>query len=394
MIFRNIIVGVTGGIAAYKSCELIRLLQKAGHQVRVIMTEGAKQFIHPNTFAALTHNHAYDSLFANAHDAMLHIALAKWADTIVIAPASATTISRLVAGCADDLLSCVCLASEAVCYVAPAMNKVMWSKPVMQKNIAELSSFGYQLLMPEAGEQACGDRGVGRMMAPERICQALTAGSSLLAGLNIVITAGATQERIDPVRYISNFSSGKMGYALAKACQQQGAKVTLITGPTCLTPPPFCETQQVTSAETMLTAVMMSAASADIFISAAAIADYKPAAFSPAKIKKIAQQMTIALTKTPDIVSTVTASYPKLFTVGFCAETHDLASFAKAKLKNKKLSAIIANKISETGYPFGEDTNELLYINHREMVQLPRNTKVYLAHQLVQQVFKDFKTLS
>lgn len=385
----NIIVGVTGGIACYKSCELVRLLQKAGHHVKVIMTENAKQFVQLNTFAALTQNQTYDDMFTDPDDAMPHISLAKWADVIVIAPATATTITRLATGSADNLLASVCLASNATLYIAPAMNKVMWEKPMTQKNIATLTSYGYTIFSPEEGEQACGDVGAGRMLEPEQICKQISCPSQLLSGLNILITAGPTQEKMDPVRYISNFSSGKMGYALAAACQQQGANVHLISGPTELTPPAHCTLSRVTTAEEMLDAVMDSIKPADIFISAAAIADYKPV-FSPSKIKKSAKHLTIELTKTTDILSAVTASHADVFAVGFCAETENLIDFAKQKLTAKKLHAIVANKISDKGYPFGEDSNELTYINHTDEITLPTDTKINLAHQLVHYIYNDF----
>jgi len=390
---QKVIVGVTGGIAAYKSCELVRLLLKSGHEVKVIMTEYAKQFIHPNTFAALTRDEVYDDMFASNGDSMVHISLAKWADTIVIAPATATTISKLAIGSADNLLTSVCLATEAKCFVAAAMNKVMWNQPATQKNIATLATYGYSILMPEDGEQACGDVGAGRMLEPDRIVQQLFNTSNLLSGLKILITAGPTQEKIDPVRYISNFSSGKMGYSLAAACQQLGAEVRLISGPTHLTSPIDCKLNRVTTAEEMLNAVMESISSSDIFISTAAIADYTPAALSPSKIKKSSESLSIELKRTTDILKAVTSSYPKVFTVGFCAETDNIKEYAKQKLKDKKLHAIVANHISNEGYPFGEDTNELLYMNHSGTTQLQRDSKTNLALQLAHYIHSDFSKI-
>lgn len=386
---QKILLGVTGGIAAYKSCELVRLLKKAGHEVKVIMTEAAKAFIQPNTFAALSQNSVYDSLFDFKESPMLHIELAKWADKILVAPASAATISALAQGQADTLLSCVCLATQASCYLAPAMNRQMWEHPATRQNVEKLQTYGYRILFPEAGEQACGDVGFGRMLEPEVLVESICGGAHTFADLNILISAGPTVEKIDPVRYFSNFSSGKMGYALAKAFAEQGAKVHLISGPTHVLVPAKCQVTRITSAQDMLTAVMHSLEGVDIFISAAAIADYM-VAMQPQKIKKQAEKLTLSLTRTSDVLSAVTNKYPDCFTVGFCAETQATLAAAKAKLQQKKCQVMIANQVHPDGYPFGEDTNAVTYITPEQTVDLPKSDKQQLARQLANLIFATF----
>lgn len=385
----RILVGVTGGIAAYKSAELIRLLHKTGHSVKVVMTTTAKQFIHPNTFAALSGQPVYGDCLQSADDAMLHITLAKWAERIIIAPTSATTLSKLAHGCADNLLTAICLASEAPCYLAPAMNTVMWHKPVTQDNIQKLRHYGFHILMPEAGEQACGDVGLGRMLAPEQIVQQLCQSSNQLAGIKVVITAGPTQEKIDPVRFISNFSSGKMGYALAQAFINRGADVHLISGPTTLPPPANCRVTQITSATDMHQAVLNTIADTGIFIACAAVADYQPAQMAEQKIKKHAQTLTLRLNKTVDILKAVSQQFPDIFTVGFSAETQDVIANARTKLADKKLNAIVANQIDATGYPFNADTNQLTYITAERCIELPMGSKLQLAGKLIELITKD-----
>ncbi len=375
----NIILGVTGGIAAYKACELLRLLTKSGHEVKVIMTEGSKNFIHPNTFAALSHHPVHDDLFS---DPMLHIQLAKWADKIIIAPATASILSELAVGAARQLLSAVCLASEAPCFIAPAMNKIMWEKSITQKNIATLISFAYHIIPPEIGEQACGDIGAGRMAAPEIIFKKIFPPHPMT---RVVITAGPTREKIDPVRYISNFSSGKMGYALAKAAYECGAEVHLITGPTALPLPHYCKVTSVISTQEMLAAAIDAAKNADIFISAAAVADYQVQTFSDEKIKK--NELTLLFKKNQDMLKIIRAHHPTLFTVGFCAETHNLLEQANKKLIEKNLDVIIANKIDATGYPFDADTNELIYLTQKETIALEKDTKENLAKKIISLLF-------
>jgi phosphopantothenoylcysteine decarboxylase / phosphopantothenate---cysteine ligase len=388
----KIIIGISGGIAAYKSCELVRLLQKAGHEVRAIMTEGAKQFIHLNTFAALTKDHAYDSVFSQKHNAMLHIELAKWADLIIVAPATANIISKLSYGTGDDLLTTVCLATNAACYIAPAMNCQMWNKPATQRNIKQLSSDGYHVLPTEEGEQACGDIGFGRMLEPEKIMQHVLLRSNKLKGTTVIITAGPTIEKLDPVRYLSNFSSGKMGYALASAYCAQGATVHLISGPTQLNPPADCIIHPVTTAKEMLETVKDKIINADIFIAAAAVADYTPL-FHEQKIKKSDEHLTLKLEKTIDILSHVTTHHPETFSVGFCAETNDLIDNAKKKLKAKKCNVIIANQIQQDGYPFNCDSNKLHFITKEKMIALPENSKTALAYLLADEIMAELTLL-
>lgn len=386
----KIIIGVSGGIAAYKSCELVRLLQKAGHEVRAIMTEGAKQFIHLNTFAALTKDHAYDSVFSQEHNAMLHIELAKWADLIIIAPATANIISKLSYGIGDDLLTTACLATNAACYIAPAMNCQMWDKPATQRNIKQLINDGFHILPTEEGKQACGDVGFGRMLEPEKIVQHVLLRSNKLKGTTVVITAGSTIEKLDPVRYLSNFSSGKMGYALASAYCAQGATVYLISGPTQCTPPPGCIVHMITTAKDMLEAVKNKVAWADIFIAAAAVADYAPQ-FNEQKIKKSDEHLTLTLKRTTDILSYVTTHHPETFSVGFCAETNNLIENAKKKLSAKKCNVIIANQIQQDGYPFNHDSNQLSFITNNKTLAFPENSKDALAYLLIDKIMTEVK---
>jgi len=297
---KNILIGVTGSIAAYKACELVRLLVKAEFSVKVVMTENAKKFIHPNTFEALSANPVYCDMFENS---MQHIELAKWADSIIIAPATASTISKLASGSAECLLTTLCLASQAICFIAPAMNKVMFQNPATIKNMAQLKLNGFRIIASNYGQQACGDIGLGRMTEPENIFNTIMQRSSLFKGIKLIVTAGPTHEKIDPVRYVSNFSSGKMGYALAKAAYEYGASVCLISGPTNLLPPHGCQVIYVQSAEDMLNAVMKEALNTSILISSAAIADYRPQAFSKSKLKKEEESLTIKFSKTVDILT-------------------------------------------------------------------------------------------
>lgn len=386
---RRIIVAVTGSIAAYKACELIRLLTKQGAEVKVILTDNAQQFVHKNTFDALTNNQAHCDTF---EDPMLHIELAKWADSIVIAPATASIISQLAQGMAGDLLTTVCLASKAKLFAAPAMNTVMWKNPATQANVKKLQEYGYHFIMPDYGIQACGDIGYGRMVEPENIAEVLLDSQQLLKELRIVITAGPTQEKIDPVRYLSNYSSGKMGYALAYACQQQGAKVTLISGPTNLIPPTNCNFVAVNTANDMLQAVSQAVMDCDIFISAAAVADYTPKTPAINKIKKSSNMLTIELVKTPDILATIAAKHPELFKVGFCAETENLIENARKKLIEKSLQVIIANQVSENGYPFGSDNNAVTLLTpdgtNQTFTDLP---KTLLAMKLIELLAENYQ---
>ncbi len=386
---KNILLGVTGGIAAYKAAELCRIFIKAGHNVKVVMTQNAQEFIHRNTFAALTHQPVYDDMFDPQQAAMLHIDLAKWADQIVIAPATSSTLARLALGLADDLLSTVCLATTAGIFIAPAMNKVMWEHAAVQANINKLQTYGYHIISPGSGEQACGDVGFGRMAEPEMIAKFISAKSkSLLNSLRVLITAGPTREAIDPIRFISNHSSGKMGYALAQAYADTGAEVTLVSGPTQLASPMINSIVNVNSAADMLAAVMDHIDDVDIFISCAAVADYVPVNQAQQKIKKsVSDSLTLELTKTTDILTAVTQHTTKPFIVGFSAETDNLIENSKQKLQRKKLDAIIANQIHSSGEPFNQEHNTLTYINKNlDAIDLGHDSKVNLAKKIVAQI--------
>ena len=358
---KNILLAVTGGIAAYKSCELLRRMRDNGADVRVVMTESATKFVTPLTFQALSGHRVHTTLLdEEAEAAMGHIELARWADCILIAPASANSIAKIANGIADDLLSTLVLASAAPLYVAPAMNQQMWLAQATIDNIQLLKHRGVQLLGPGTGDQACGDYGPGRMMEVSDIIltmnQAFQSGS--LSGHKILITAGPTREAIDPVRYISNHSSGKMGYAIARAAAEAGADVTLISGPTQLTVPENVSLIAIESANEMYEAVMRSVDDKHIFISAAAVADYSIADISAQKIKKQAGEMTLTLSKTADILAQVSQHNQQVFTVGFAAETEQLKEHALGKLKNKKLDMIAANLVGN-GLGFNSDENAL-----------------------------------
>ncbi len=346
---KQVILGITGGIAAYKAAELCRLLMKAGADVRVVMTPSALEFITPLTFQALSGNRVYtDLLDEEAEAAMGHIELARWADLILIAPASANFIARLGQGRAEDLLSTLCLAAPATIAVAPAMNQNMWLDAATQDNLLLLLERGIQVFGPDSGEHACGDIGPGRMLEPEYIAveAAKLFDIEALAGVNVTITAGPTREAIDPVRYISNHSSGKMGYALARAAMEAGAKVVLISGPVALEPPPRVKLVSVESARQMLDACQE--VLGDIFISVAAVADYRPETTATEKIKKNDKTMTLNLVKNPDILASISLSEKRPFCVGFAAETENLEDFAKKKMVDKKLDLIFANNAAQT----------------------------------------------
>lgn len=349
LINKQILLGITGGIAAYKSAELCRLLLKARADVRVVMTEAACEFITPLTMQALSGNRVHiDLLDEAAEAAMGHIELARWADLILVAPASANFLARLAHGEANDLLTTICLASTAPLALAPAMNQAMWSNQNTQDNITALKEKGLHVFGPAEGEQACGDIGPGRMMEPSdlALCAADLFQTGALAGLKVCITAGPTREAIDPIRYISNHSSGKMGYALAQAAIEAGAIVSLISGPVNLTPPSQAKLINVVSAEEMLEAVTNE--SCDIFIAVAAVADYRPEQIASNKIKKTKASMQLQLVKNPDILATIAAQQKKPFCVGFAAETENLKNNALAKLEHKNIDLIIANHATDT----------------------------------------------
>lgn len=437
----NIVLAITGGIAAYKSAIFARLLVKAGFDVRVIMTTGAQAFITPLTLQALTGNEVHISLLDEQAEAgMGHIELAKWADLIVIAPASANTLARLAMGMADDLLTTVCLATTAPVIVAPAMNQQMWAHPAVNLNVQTLRDMNYQIIAPASGEQACGDVGAGRLPEPEdllaevQLFTAMQTTPQLLAGKRVVITAGPTVEAIDPVRYLSNHSTGKMGFALARACVAAGAEVILIAGGKVALPTPLNVTRiDVLSAQDMLIAAQQCVDGthsalqylpeeyhdhshdhshehshdcgcgeehqhehaenesagikvADIFIATAAVADYRTLEAAPQKIKKTQDAMTLNLVKNPDILATISLAHPELFVVGFAAETQDVEHYARGKLLSKDLDLIACNDVSRADIGFASDDNAMqVFFSERyehDNVILEKASKDKIAKQL------------
>ncbi|MBE0406895.1 bifunctional phosphopantothenoylcysteine decarboxylase/phosphopantothenate--cysteine ligase CoaBC [Psychrobacter sp. AOP22-C1-22] len=431
----NIVLAITGGIAAYKSAIFARLLIKAGFNVRVIMTTGAQAFITPLTLQALTGNEVHISLLDEQAEAgMGHIELAKWADLIVIAPASANTLARLAMGMADDLLTTVCLATAAPVIIAPAMNQQMWAHPAVNLNVQTLRDMNYQIIAPASGEQACGDVGAGRLPEPEALLDevllfnALQTTPQLLTGKRVVVTAGPTVEAIDPVRYLSNHSTGKMGFALARACVAAGAEVILIAGGKVALPTPLNVTRiDVLSAKDMLMAAQQcvegthsalqylpehthehhhgdcgcgdehahehthlghdSVRAADIFIATAAVADYRTEEAAPQKIKKTQEAMTLSLVKNPDILATISLAHPALFVVGFAAETQDVERYARGKLVSKDLDLIACNDVSRADIGFASDDNamQVFFSEHYEHdnIMLEKTSKDKIAEQLV-----------
>ncbi len=382
---RNIVVGVTGGIAAYKSAELIRLLRKRGAEVRVVMTQGAMEFITPLTLQALSGHEVHSELMDPAAEAAMgHIELARWADAILIAPASANTLARIAHGAANDLLSTICLATSAQIFVAPAMNHLMWENAATQANMEILRSNEVEVIGPASGEQACGEVGAGRMVEPADLVAHLVAHwrQGLLCGVNVVITAGPTQEPIDPVRYISNRSSGKMGYAIANAAAKAGANVVLVSGPTNLAAPTGVECVDVVTAQQMYDAVHASIEQSDIFIGVAAVADYRPKMSADKKIKKNDASMSVALERTDDILASVAALSGGPFTVGFAAETHELEQYARGKLKNKKLDMVAANQVG-AGQGFEANDNALTVFWDNDSMEIERADKADVARQLI-----------
>lgn len=383
---RQILLGITGGIAAYKSAELVRRLKDHGADVRVVMTAAAMEFITPLTLQALSGNPVHTALLdPEAEAGMGHIELARWADLILVAPASADFMARLASGRGDDLLTTLCLATPAPIALAPAMNQGMWRDPATQANADTLRQRGVALFGPAAGEQACGDIGPGRMLEAEQLAElaAELFNSRALDGISLSITAGPTREAIDPVRYISNHSSGKMGYALAEAAADAGARVTLISGPTQLPCPPRVTRVDVISADDMYQASMANMGSCDIFIACAAVADYRPAHIEEQKIKKQNTSMHIELVRNPDIVSAVASHAQRPFTVGFAAETQDVIHYAKGKLEKKNLDMIIANDVSDTRIGFNSDENSVTIIDPSGQKKLEQMGKRQLAKQLI-----------
>jgi len=380
---KRVLLGVSGGIAAYKSAELIRLLRQNQYEVRVIMTASAMAFITPLTLQALSGNAVHTQLLdAQEENSMGHINLAKWADVLLIAPATANCIAKLSQGLADDLLSTLYLARTCPVLVAPAMNQAMWHQAVTQENVARLQGHGVQFIGPESGEQACGDIGLGRMSEPQTIVAAL-GRDKVLANTKILITAGPTREPLDPVRYITNRSSGKMGYALAEQARLMGAEVTLISGPVSLATPIGMQVVQVETAAEMYAAVMQHIEGQTMMIAAAAVADYTPATVQKDKIKKQGEESFIALEKTRDIVASVAALDNKPFTVGFAAETQNLAAYAQGKLQRKNLDMIAANWVGGTQGGFDSELNALHVYWPGGELSLPMVSKSTLAEQLL-----------
>ena len=385
---RHILVAISGGIAAYKGAELVRLLKKQGAVVRVILSRGATEFITPLTMQALSGEPTHTELLDEAAEAgMGHIELARWADLMIIAPATADVIARLAQGRADDLLTTVALATPAPVAVAPAMNQQMWSHAATQENIQMLAARDIQIVGPDAGEQACGDVGPGRLLEPEAIVMALSQrfDNRLLEGRRVVITAGPTVEAIDPVRYLSNHSSGKMGYALASACADAGAQVELISGPVHLASPDRVTVYPVTSAEEMCERALALADGADLFIGAAAVADYRPKLISTQKIKKQnGEAPVITLVENPDIIASVSqlANRPSLV-AGFAAETQSVIEHAREKRLKKGLDMIIANDVSDPDTTFGSEQNAVHLITETEEKSLPLASKRVIAEQIV-----------
>ena len=418
---RRIILGVTGGIAAYKSAILVRRLKDHGFDVRVVMTQGALAFITPLTFQALSGNPVHTTLLDPAAEAgMGHIELARWADLILIAPASANTLARLSSGLADDLLSTLVLATKAPIWLAPAMNQQMWANQITQRNLNTLQDVGMQIISPEAGEQACGDVGLGRMPEPEQLAaqvaqhfneltNSLSVNNAigtmndtnalptielspkvqeLLRGQHVVITAGPTREAIDPVRYVSNHSTGKMGFALAEACRDAGARVTLIAGPVSLATPTGITRINIGSAQELLAACLEAVESGcDIFIATAAVADYRAGEVATHKIKKSGDQLTIHLVKNPDVVASIAQHQKRPFMVGFAAETQHMEEYANNKLIQKKLDMIAVNDVSRSDIGFGSDENAMT-VFFAQQYKLPKQalekaSKAKIANQLV-----------
>jgi phosphopantothenoylcysteine decarboxylase/phosphopantothenate--cysteine ligase len=383
---RNVLLGVSGGIAAYKSAELVRELQNRGAKVRVIMTHGACEFITPLTLQALSGNPVHTQLLdERAELGMGHIELARWADLLLIAPATADLIARLSAGRADDLLTTVALATAAPLMLAPAMNQQMWKDQATTANITTLLARGAQIVGPAAGAQACGDVGMGRMEEPAAIADAAAGlfDTGELAGKRVVITAGPTREALDPVRYISNNSSGKMGYALAQAAADAGAITTLVSGPVNLKAPDHVRVVGVISAADMLEQCLALLPQCDIFIACAAVADYRPAVVENQKIKKGPQEVSLQLARNADIVAAVAASEQRPYTVGFAAETHNVLAYARDKMHSKGLDMIVANNVADQAIGFNSEENAVSVLWHDGEQELARASKDTIARQIV-----------
>jgi phosphopantothenoylcysteine decarboxylase/phosphopantothenate--cysteine ligase len=390
---RRLLLGVTGGIAAYKAAELARLLVKAGAEVQVVMTPAATRFVTPLTFEALTGRRVHDELFDSAHEAaMAHIQLARWADLVVVAPATADFIARLASGRADDLLATLCLATSAAVAVAPAMNRQMWAKPPVEQNIAVLRRQGVQLWGPAEGEQACGDIGPGRMLEAEQLYRLVCAHfeRGLFPAVRALVTAGPTHEALDPVRFIGNRSSGRMGFAVARALAEEGARVTLVAGPVSLETPRGVTRVDVESALQMHAAVMQRAGDCDLFVATAAVADYRPAAVAPQKIKKGGESLVLELRRNPDILAAVAALERRPYTLGFAAETERLEEHARLKRHAKGVDMIAANLVGAAEGGFERADNALSLFWEGGERRLPLSDKLRLARELIQIVSEHF----
>ena len=386
---KNILLGVTGGIAAYKSAEIVRYLKKSGASVRVVMTRSAEEFITPLTLQALSGNRVSTELLdAEAEAAMGHIELAKWADGILIAPATANTIARLSSGRGDDLLSTVTLAFDGPISIAPAMNQAMWRDERTQENLNKLINNNFGICGPGSGEQACGDIGLGRMLEPLEILEIFSSSfdKGIMSGKRILITAGPTQEPIDPVRFITNRSSGKMGYALAEAAIESGAQVTLISGPVNIEPPSNCNLVAIKTAKEMYESVMHHIKGADVYIGTAAVSDYSPAHINESKIKKDGSNaaMVLELKENQDILKSVSELEERPYVVGFAAETDNLIENAEKKLNNKNLDLIVANDVSDKEIGFDSDENEVTLITHEEKQLIQKQNKRKISKNIIE----------
>lgn len=399
---KNVLLGISGGIAAYKTPDLVRKFIAQGANVRVVMTDSAKEFVSPLALQAVSGNKISNSLLdEDAEAAMGHIELARWADIFVIAPATANIMAKLTHGLADDLLTTLALATKAPIAIAPAMNQQMWAAPATTENLQKLQHRGVLQIGPDSGEQACGDIGYGRMSEPEDIVtfvanylagktnneeisnEQINHPPSVFAGKKIMITAGPTREALDPVRYISNHSSGKMGYAIAEAAQKMGAEITLVSGPVSVSPPANIKLVSVVSAQEMHDAVMAHIQTQDIFIGCAAVADFRLTDIPTHKVKKKDGLLTLSFEQNPDILKTVAALSNPPFTLGFAAETHDVEAYAKGKLKRKKLNMIAANDVSSSDLGFNSDRNALTVITKNKTISLPAASKYALAIELL-----------
>jgi phosphopantothenoylcysteine decarboxylase/phosphopantothenate--cysteine ligase len=385
---KHILLGVTGGIAAYKSADLVRRLRERGAEVQVVMTDGAREFVTPMTFQALSGRPVRTDLWDPAAEASMgHIELARWADLVLIAPATADFLARLAAGRADDLLATTCLATAAPIALAPAMNQQMWANAATQANVALLKERGIHLFGPGSGDQACGEVGAGRMLEPGELAalaDAKLTHSGVLSGRRVLITAGPTREPIDPVRFISNRSSGKMGFAVAQAAREAGAEVVMICGPVSLATPAGVRRVDVESAADMLVAVQAEVRRDDIFISTAAVADYRPAQAATQKIKKTEENLALQMARTTDIIGTVAASANRpAFVVGFAAETDTVEQNARSKMLRKNLDMIAANEVGHDKV-FDCADNELIVLWRNGRKLLPRNAKTQLARELIE----------